>query len=109
MGRQPGWRYAVSGRREHRGQHEPVVITIRRPRAKVALARADGELIIAALADAAGYREWRARQWCERCDAEPEGACEDHLRDAALTGAYRELAVRLAGVLPEPPGGGGAS
>jgi hypothetical protein len=92
-----------------RGRHEPVLITIRRPRARVALARTDGELIMAALADAAGYREWRARQWCERCDAEPEGACEDHLRDAALTGAYRALAVRLAGVLPEPPGGGGAS
>ena len=29
--------------------------------------------------------------------------------DGALTGAYRALAVRLADVLPEPPGGGGAS
>ena len=96
-------------RREHRGRHEPLLITIRRPRAKVALARTDGKLIMAALADAAGYREWRARQWCERCDAEPEGTCEDHCRDAALTGAYRELAARLADVLPEPPGGGDGS
>jgi hypothetical protein len=109
VGGQPGWRCAVSGRREHRGRHEPLVITIRRPRARVALARADGELIMAALADAAGYREWRARQRCERCDAEPEGACEDHLHDGAMTGAYRALAIRLAGVLPEPPGGGDTS
>ena len=98
----------MSGRRERRGAHEPLVITIRRPRARVALTRTDGELIMTALADAAAYREWRARQWCERCDAEPEGTCEDHLQDGALTGAYRALAVRLAGVLPEPPGGGDA-
>ena len=98
----------MSGRREHHGRHEPLVITIRRPRARVALARTDGELIMAALADAASYREWRARQWCERCDAEPEGTCEDHFQDGALTGAYRALAVRLAAVLPEPAGGGDA-
>jgi hypothetical protein len=90
-----------------RGRHEPLVITIRRPRGRVALARTDGELIMAALADAAQYREWRACQWCERCDAEPEGACEDHLRDAARTGAYRALAVRLADVLPVPEGEAG--
>jgi hypothetical protein len=96
------------GRRDDpRGKHEPLVITIRRPRARVALTRSDGELIMGALADAAGYREWRARQWCERCDAEPDGACGDHLHDAALTGAYRALAARLAEVLPSPEGEAG--
>ena len=100
----------MTGRRhERRGQHEPVVLTIRRPRARVSLARTDAELIMGALADAAAYREWRATQWCARCAAEPEGACEDHLHDAALTGAYRALTARLADVLPEPPGGGGGS
>ena len=97
----------MSGRRERRGRHEPLVITIRKPRVRVALARSDGELIMAALADAASYREWRARQWCESCDAAPEGVCEDHLHDGALTGAYRELAARLADVLPVAEGEAG--
>jgi hypothetical protein len=91
------------------GRHEPLVITIRRPRARVALARSDGELIMHGLADAAGYREWRASQQCAMCDADPEGACEDHLRDAELAGGYRALAARLADVLPAPSGGGEAS
>lgn len=91
-------------RREHHGRHEPLLITIRTPRQKLKLTKADGAVIMRALADAAGYREWRASQWCARCDAEPEGACEDHLRDAALTGAYRALTARLADVLPLPEG-----
>jgi hypothetical protein len=99
----------VTGRRERRGRHEPLGTTIRRPRARVALTRADGELIMAALADAAGFREWRATRPCAECDTAPEGACDAHLHDAALTGAYRALAVRLADVLPEPRGEGGAS
>ncbi len=100
----------MSGRRrEHCGKHEPSVITIRRPRARVALTWTDAELLMRALADAASYHEWRAIQWCAACDAEPDGVCEEHLQDGALTGAYRALAVRLADVLPEPPGGGGAS
>jgi hypothetical protein len=99
----------VTGRREHRGKHEPSFITIRRPRARVALTRTDGELLMRALADAATYHELRAIQWCAACDAEPDGVCGEHLQDGALTGAYRELAERLAGVLPGPPGKGGAS
>jgi hypothetical protein len=89
------------------GRHEPLVITIRRPRARVALTRTDGELIMAALADAASYREWRAIQWCAACDAEPEGVCEEHLQDGALAGAYRALAERLADVLPAAEGEAG--
>jgi hypothetical protein len=83
-----------------RGKHEPLLITIRRPRARVALTRSDGELIMGALADAAGYRELRAGQWCDKCVTAPEGACEDHVHDLDLAGAYRALAVQLAGVLP---------
>jgi hypothetical protein len=89
-------------RREHHGRHEPLVITIRRPRARVALTRADGELIMAALADAASYHELRAIQWCAACDAEPKDVCEEHLQDGAMAGAYRALAERLADVLPVP-------
>ena len=92
----------MSGRRERRGQHEPLIMTIRKPRARVALTRTDAGLIRSALADAAAYREWRAIQWCDKCDAAAEGVCEDHLNDGALTGAYRELAERLAGILPAP-------
>jgi len=91
----------TGGHHEHRGRHEPLIITIRRPRAKVALTRTDGELIMAALADAADYREQRARQWCDKCLTAAEGACEEHLHDAALTGGYRALAARLADVLPK--------
>jgi hypothetical protein len=94
-------------RPDPRGRHEPLLITIRRPRARVSLSRTDGQLIMGALADAAGYREWRAGQWCERCDAEPDGVCQDHLHDGALTGAYRALAARLAEVLPGPEGEAG--
>ena len=93
----------MSGRlREHRGRHEPLRITIRIPGQKLTLGKEDGAVIMSALVDAAGYREWRASQWCPMCDAEPEGACKDHLHDAALTGAYRTLSARLAAVLPEP-------
>jgi len=95
----------VSGRRERRGRHEPLFLTVRRPRARVDLTREDGQLIMAALADAAAYREWRAIQWCAKCDEAPEGTCQDHLRDGALTGAYRELAEWLAEVLPLPESG----
>jgi hypothetical protein len=89
-------------RRERRGKHEPLFMQIRRPRARIDLAREDAELIMSALADAASYRQWRASQWCARCDDAAEGTCKDHLRDGALTGAYRELAEWLAEVLPRP-------
>ena len=94
-------------RREPPGRHEPLIMTIRRPRAKVAPALTDGQLILRALADGARYREWRAIQWCAGCDADPDGVCPDHLNDGALTGAYRELAERLAEVLPAPEGEAG--
>jgi hypothetical protein len=98
----------MSGRRyEHRGKHEPLLITIRRPRARVALTRSDGELIMAALADAAGYRELRANQWCEKCMTAPEGACDEHLDDMARAAAYGDLSAQLADVLPAPEGEAG--
>ena len=97
----------MNGRRERRGRHEPLIMTIRKPRARVPLTRTDAGLIRSALADAAAYREWRAIQWCDKCDAAAEGVCEDHLRDGALTSAYRELSERLAAVLPAPDGQAG--
>ena len=58
---------------------------------------------MAALADAADYREWRAQPVVRQCDAEPEGTCEDHLQDGALTGAYRALAASWPASCPSLP------
>lgn len=91
-------------RQDRRGRHEPVVITIRRPRARVALTRDDGELILRAFADAAAYRQLRANQWCENCLTAPQGACDEHLDDLDLASAYGELSARLAAILPAPEG-----
>jgi hypothetical protein len=85
-----------------RGRHEPLVITIRTPGRKVTLTRADGAVIMRALADAEGYRHLRASQWCAKCENAPEGACGEHLDDVDLAAVYRDLTDRLAGVLPAP-------
>ncbi|HYB16157.1 MAG TPA: hypothetical protein VEF71_11890 [Streptosporangiaceae bacterium] len=55
-----------------------------------------------ALEDADGYRRLRADQWCGNCETAPTGACDDHLNDLDLAGAYRDLAAELASILPEP-------
>jgi hypothetical protein len=89
-----------------RGRHEPLIITIRTPSAKRTLTKADAESIMRALEDAEGYRRLRADQWCLNCETAPQCACQDHLADLDLADAYRDLAATLAGVLPEPPGGG---
>lgn len=95
----------MSGRRrEHRGRHEPLVITIRIPGLKLTLGRAEGVVIMRALADAEGYRHLRASQWCTRCEAAPEGACAEHAGDLDLAEVYRKLAAQLADVLPDPEG-----
>jgi len=96
-----------AGRREHRGRHEPLVITIRTPGRKLTLGRAEGAVIMRALADAEGYRHLRASQWCAKCENAPEGACSEHLGDVGLAGVYRELTARLAGVLPLSEGEAG--
>ena len=87
-----------------RGRHEPLVITIKVPGQKLTLGRADGAVIMRALADAGDYRHLRASQWCARCEAEPDGACGEHLADVALADTYRDLAGRLADVLAAPEG-----
>jgi len=92
-------------RREHRGRHEPMIITIRVPGVKVALTKADVITIVQALSDAEGWRRRRVDQWCARC----ENAPQEHLADMNLANAYVVLAAELAGVLPGPPGVGGAS
>ena len=96
-------------RREHRGRHEPMIITIRVPGVKVALTKADVITIVQALSDAEGWRRRRVDQSCARCENAPQGRCEEHLADMNLANAYVVLAAELAGVLPGPPGGGGAS
>ena len=97
----------MAGRREHRGRHEPLVITIRTPGQKLTLTRADGAVIMRALADAEGYRHLRASQWCVKCEAAPAGACDEHIGDVELAGVYRDLTDRLADILPLPEGGTG--
>ena len=100
----------MSGRRhERRGRHEPVIITIRVPGAKVALTKADVVTIMQALTDAEGWRRRRVDQWCGRCENTPQGRCDEHAADLDLASAYGILAAELADVLPEPPGGGGTS
>lgn len=93
-------------RREHRGRHEPMVITIKVPGQKLTLGRAAGMVIMRALADAEGYRHLRASQWCAKCETAPGGACAEHGDDLDLAEGYRQLAAQLADVLPDPPGGG---
>ena len=93
----------MSGRRrEHRGRHEPLAITVRTPQAKLTLARPHAVLIMRALEDAEGYRRLRADAWCAGCQDVPQGACDDHVNDLTLADAYRDLAAELAAVLPAP-------
>jgi hypothetical protein len=89
-------------RHERRGRHEPLVITIRTPQAKLTLARPHAVLIMQALEDAEGYRRLRADAWCAGCQDAPQGACDDHVNDLTLADAYRDLAAELAAVLPAP-------
>jgi hypothetical protein len=92
-------------RREHRGRHEPLVITIKVPGQKLTLGRAEGAVIMRALADAEGYRQMRASRWCAKCEAAPAGACAEHVDDVGLVDVYRDLTDRLAEVLPLPESG----
>lgn len=82
-------------RREHRGKHEPLVITIRTPGQKLTLGRADGAIIMRAL---------RGSQWCAKCENAPGGVCDDQLDDLDLADTYGDLTARLADVLPVPEG-----
>ena len=86
----------------HRGRHEPLVITIKTPGQTLTLGRADGAVIMRALADAKGYRRLRGSQWCAKCETAPSGVCDDHLNDLDLADTYRDLTARLADVLPLP-------
>ncbi len=96
-------------RREHRGRHEPLVITIRAPGAKAEFTKTDVITIMQALSDAVSWRRRRVDQWCRRCENASQGRCEEHAADLELANAYEVLAAELADVLPEPPGGGGAA
>lgn len=49
-------------------------------------------LLLAALADAAEYREDRGGGECAACEAHPAGLCEDHTEDLAKAADYRALA-----------------
>lgn len=88
-----------------RGRHEPMIIAIRVPGAKVELTKSDVITIMQALSDAEDWRRLRVDQWCRRCEKAPQGRCDEHVADLDLAGAYGNLAVELADVLPEPRGG----
>jgi hypothetical protein len=92
-----------------RGRHEPMIVTIRVPGAKAALTKADVITIMQALSDAEGWRRRRVDQWCRHCENAPQGRCDEHAADLDLATAYDRLASELAGILPDPPGEGGAS
>ena len=86
-----------------RGRHEPFVIAIRAPGAKVTLTKEDIITIAQALADAEQLRRLRASEWCQYCQIAAAGACHEHLDDLDAADAYRDLAAELGRVLPAPP------
>lgn len=57
----------------------------------------DRLLLLAALADAAAYRDDRAGTCCEACESADAGACDEHADDADQAEAYRVLAARIGG------------
>ena len=54
-------------------------------------------LLLAALEDAAAYREGRGGAECGHCDAHPAGICDDHGDDLAKATDYRALAREFGG------------
>jgi hypothetical protein len=70
----------------------------------VTLTREQAGIVLAALEDAAGWRETRATSTCQDCAESPVELCDDHATDLDLAGAYRELARRLAATSPAPAG-----
>lgn len=88
-----------------RGRHEPVIVTIRAPGAKVELTKSDVATILQALTDAESWRRRRVDQWCRGCENAAQGRCDEHAADLDLAAGYGNLAAALAGVLPESPGG----
>ncbi len=52
-------------------------------------------MVLAALEDAATYREERGGSKCADCEAHPGGLCDDHGDDIARAIEYRALAREL--------------
>jgi hypothetical protein len=50
---------------------------------------------LAALDVAAEYRRYRADLPCDRCDASPQGCCDDHMADLEAADAYDHLAAEI--------------
>jgi hypothetical protein len=67
------------------------------PAAGLLLTPRDRRLLLAALGDAAAYRDDRAGQWCESCQTAGAGACDEHADDTDQAEAYRALAGRIGG------------
>jgi hypothetical protein len=65
-----------------------------RPAAAAALDAAALSIMLAALDDAAVYREDRGGQACAGCDVHPDGLCEDRV-DLGRAADYRALAREL--------------
>jgi hypothetical protein len=95
--------HAVSPRRrEPRGRHEPMIITIRVPGAKVALAKADVATILQALGDAEGWRRRRVDQWCSRCENAPQGRSASICAPSRRTRPSREASRERPDRSPRP-------
>lgn len=74
------------------GSGEPPV-----PPAGLLLTPRDRRLLLAALADAAAYRNDRGAGYCEACLESDAGACDGHAEDVDQADAYRSLARRIGG------------
>ena len=57
----------------------------------------DKRLLLAALTEAADYREGRSTLFCEACQSADAGACDEHATDIDQAEAYRALARRIGG------------
>ena len=67
-----------------------------RPRA-LGLTPRDRRIILAALTEAADYREGRSALFCEACQSADAGACDEHATDIDQAEQFRALARRLGG------------
>jgi hypothetical protein len=84
-------------RLRNRGRHPAAAV--------VALDAAELAAISRALTDGAAFLRWRAEQRCDACQANPLGACAEHVVDLEQALAYDELAAAL-NERPRPRRGG---
>jgi hypothetical protein len=65
------------------------------PDGSATLSPADLDTVLGALADSAGWHEYRASLTCPDCDVSPDGLCDEHAQALDLAGIYGSVARRL--------------